>query len=231
MPRAGEGERHRQPELEGHVEARHARRTRGELHPRQVVHRRGALADQPEEPLQAVAVGGDLEDAAGRETEPGEARDQGEEVVGVVGVEGAVDEDVGPRGSAGSGASALGAPLVTNIQLTRACNLTCDHCFVDVETKPHPRELSLAQLEGLFAELSGAGAKGVLPIVREDGTWRALTATEVALKGKPTENVLNKILEPQIGAVLGKILILALIILFIQKRPQGLFALKGRVID
>ncbi|QXI29125.1 urea ABC transporter permease subunit UrtB [Pseudomonas vanderleydeniana] len=43
--------------------------------------------------------------------------------------------------------------------------------------------------------------------------------------------VANKILEPQIGAVLGKILILALIILFIQKRPQGLFALKGRVID
>ncbi|MDP3845255.1 MAG: urea ABC transporter permease subunit UrtB [Pseudomonas sp.] len=43
--------------------------------------------------------------------------------------------------------------------------------------------------------------------------------------------VANKILEPQIGAVLGKILILGLIILFIQKRPQGLFALKGRVID
>ncbi len=34
--------------------------------------------------------------------------------------------------------------------------------------------------------------------------------------------------KPQIGAVLGKIPILALIILFIQKRPQGLFALKGR---
>lgn len=43
--------------------------------------------------------------------------------------------------------------------------------------------------------------------------------------------IANKILEPQIGAVLGKILILGLIILFIQKRPQGLFALKGRVID
>ena len=43
--------------------------------------------------------------------------------------------------------------------------------------------------------------------------------------------IANKVLEPQIGAVLGKILILALIILFIQKRPQGLFALKGRVID
>jgi len=43
--------------------------------------------------------------------------------------------------------------------------------------------------------------------------------------------VANKILEPQMGAVLGIILILGLIILFIQKRPQGLFALKGRVID
>jgi urea transport system permease protein len=43
--------------------------------------------------------------------------------------------------------------------------------------------------------------------------------------------IFNKILEPHTGAVLGKILILALIILFIQKRPQGLFALKGRIID
>ena len=33
------------------------------------------------------------------------------------------------------------------------------------------------------------------------------------------------------GAVLGKIVILIAIVLFIQKRPQGLFALKGRVID
>ncbi len=41
----------------------------------------------------------------------------------------------------------------------------------------------------------------------------------------------QKILEPQMGAVLGKILIPVMIILFIQKRPQGLFALKGRVID
>jgi urea transport system permease protein len=38
----------------------------------------------------------------------------------------------------------------------------------------------------------------------------------------------NKYVEPVAGAVLGKILILALIVLFIQKRPQGLFALKGR---
>ncbi|MEP8549496.1 urea ABC transporter permease subunit UrtB [Enterobacter mori] len=43
--------------------------------------------------------------------------------------------------------------------------------------------------------------------------------------------IFNKILEPQMGAVLGKILILVAIVLFIQKRPQGLFALKGRVTD
>ncbi len=43
--------------------------------------------------------------------------------------------------------------------------------------------------------------------------------------------ILNKVLEPQVGAVLGKIIILLAIILFIQKRPQGLFAAKGRIID
>jgi urea transport system permease protein len=37
-----------------------------------------------------------------------------------------------------------------------------------------------------------------------------------------------KFLEPFSGAVLAKISILVIIILFIQKRPQGLFALKGR---
>jgi urea transport system permease protein len=43
--------------------------------------------------------------------------------------------------------------------------------------------------------------------------------------------VLMKLLEPHIGAVLTKILILVLIIAFIQKRPQGLFALKGRAVE
>ncbi|MBI2312685.1 MAG: urea ABC transporter permease subunit UrtB [Betaproteobacteria bacterium] len=38
----------------------------------------------------------------------------------------------------------------------------------------------------------------------------------------------NKFLEPYAGAVLAKIAVLVFIILFIQKRPQGLFALKGR---
>ncbi len=43
--------------------------------------------------------------------------------------------------------------------------------------------------------------------------------------------VANKFLEAWSGAVLAKIAVLVFIIVFIQKRPQGLFALKGRVTD
>lgn len=39
------------------------------------------------------------------------------------------------------------------------------------------------------------------------------------------------VLEIGIGAVMAKIVLLVLVILFIQKRPQGLFALKGRFVD
>jgi urea transport system permease protein len=46
-----------------------------------------------------------------------------------------------------------------------------------------------------------------------------------------TLGIANKVLEPFAGAVLGKILILVLLILFIQKRPRGLFALKGRAVE
>ena len=46
-----------------------------------------------------------------------------------------------------------------------------------------------------------------------------------------TLGVANKFLEPFIGAVLGKIALLVFIILFIQKRPRGLFALKGRAVE
>ncbi|MGE4243282.1 urea ABC transporter permease subunit UrtB [Ramlibacter sp.] len=40
--------------------------------------------------------------------------------------------------------------------------------------------------------------------------------------------VLNKFLEGWAGAVLAKIAVLVIIVVFIQKRPQGLFAVKGR---
>jgi urea transport system permease protein len=41
----------------------------------------------------------------------------------------------------------------------------------------------------------------------------------------------NKLLESWSGAVLAKIALLVFIILFIQRRPQGLFALKGRAVE
>jgi urea transport system permease protein len=40
--------------------------------------------------------------------------------------------------------------------------------------------------------------------------------------------IINKLLEGWQGAVLAKIMVLVLIVMVIQKRPQGLFALKGR---
>ena len=51
------------------------------------------------------------------------------------------------------------------------------------------------------------------------------------LVGAFSLGIANKFLEPYAGAVLAKILILVLIILFIQKRPRGLFALKGRAVE
>jgi urea transport system permease protein len=51
------------------------------------------------------------------------------------------------------------------------------------------------------------------------------------LVGALSLGIANKFLEPYAGAVLGKIAILVLIILFIQKRPRGLFALRGRAVE
>jgi len=43
--------------------------------------------------------------------------------------------------------------------------------------------------------------------------------------------VANKLLEPTVGAVMAKILVLVFIILFIQRRKQGLFPQKGRAAE
>jgi urea transport system permease protein len=51
------------------------------------------------------------------------------------------------------------------------------------------------------------------------------------LVGAFTLGIANKFLEPYAGAVLGKILVLVFIILFIQRRPRGLFALRGRAVE
>ena len=46
-----------------------------------------------------------------------------------------------------------------------------------------------------------------------------------------TLGIVNKFLEPVAGAVLGKIFVLVLLILFIQRKPRGLFPLKGRAVE
>ncbi len=46
-----------------------------------------------------------------------------------------------------------------------------------------------------------------------------------------TLGVVNKMLEPVAGAVLGKIVVLVLLVLFIQRKPRGLFPLKGRAVE
>jgi urea transport system permease protein len=51
------------------------------------------------------------------------------------------------------------------------------------------------------------------------------------LIGALSLGIANKFLEPFAGAVLAKILILVVVILFIQRRPRGLFALKGRAVE
>ena len=51
------------------------------------------------------------------------------------------------------------------------------------------------------------------------------------LAGAMSLGIVNKLLEPVAGAVLGKVVVLIAIILFIQRRPRGLFALKGRAVE
>jgi urea transport system permease protein len=43
--------------------------------------------------------------------------------------------------------------------------------------------------------------------------------------------LVNKLLESWSGAVIAKIAVLVFIIFFIQRRPQGMFALKGRAVE
>jgi urea transport system permease protein len=51
------------------------------------------------------------------------------------------------------------------------------------------------------------------------------------LVGAMSLGVVNKFIEPWTGAVMAKILVLVFIILFIQKKPRGLFPQKGRAAE
>ena len=68
------------------------------------------------------------------------------------------------------------------------------------------------------------------------GTLMAYATFAVGFITRPIGGIIfghfgDKIGRKSMGAVLGKIIVLALIIVFIQKRPQGLFAFKGRSAD
>lgn len=87
--------------------------------------------------------------------------------------------------------------------------------------------VALSQLGNVGPELGQAYIVDSFMVVVLGGVGQ-LAGTVIGAMGL---GIVNKILEPQVGAVLGKIAILVFIILFIQKRPQGLFALKGRQVD
>ena len=85
--------------------------------------------------------------------------------------------------------------------------------------------VALSQLGNVGPELGQSYIIDSFMVVVLGGVGRLAGAVAAALG----LGVVNKILEPMAGAVLGKIAVLLFIILFIQRRPQGLFALKGRV--
>src|SRR6476660_3239125 len=85
--------------------------------------------------------------------------------------------------------------------------------------------VALSQLGNVGPELGQGYIIDSFMVVVLGGVGRIAGAVAAALG----LGVINKILEPVAGAVLGKIAVLTMIIIFIQRRPQGLFALKGRV--
>ena len=85
--------------------------------------------------------------------------------------------------------------------------------------------VALSQIGNVGPELGQTYIIDSFMVVVLGGVGR-LAGTIVASLGL---GLLNKTLEPFAGAVLGKIVVLAFIILFIQRRPQGIFTLKGRI--
>lgn len=87
--------------------------------------------------------------------------------------------------------------------------------------------VALSQLTNVGPNLGQAYIIDSFMVVVFGGVGNLLGTVVAAL----SLGVANKVLEPFSGAVLAKILILVFIVLFIQKRPRGLFALKGRAVE
>jgi urea transport system permease protein len=84
--------------------------------------------------------------------------------------------------------------------------------------------VALSQLGNVGPELGQSYIIDSFMVVVLGGVGRLAGAIVSALG----LGIINKLIEPAAGAVLGKIVVLGFVILFIQRRPQGLFAIKGR---
>ena len=84
--------------------------------------------------------------------------------------------------------------------------------------------VALSQLGNVGPDLGRAYIVDSFMVVVLGGVGQ-LAGTVIAALGL---GGVNKLLEPHAGAVMAKITILVLIVLFVQKRPQGLFAPRGR---
>jgi len=87
--------------------------------------------------------------------------------------------------------------------------------------------VALSQLGNVGPELGQSYIVDSFMVVVLGGVGK-IAGTVVGAMGL---GIVAKYLEPLSDAVLGKIILLVFIILFIQRRPQGLFALKGRAVE
>ena len=87
--------------------------------------------------------------------------------------------------------------------------------------------VALSQIDNVSPNLGQAYIVDSFMVVVFGGVGNLLGT----LFGAVTLGVANKFIEAWSGAVLAKIFILVAVILFIQKRPRGLFALKGRAVE
>lgn len=87
--------------------------------------------------------------------------------------------------------------------------------------------VALSQLGNVGPDLGRAYLVDSFMVVVLGGVGQ-LAGTVIAAMGLGS---VNKFLEPWTGAVIAKISILVLIVLFVQKRPQGLFAPRGRSVE
>ena len=87
--------------------------------------------------------------------------------------------------------------------------------------------VALSQIDNVSPNLGQAYIVDSFMVVVFGGVGNLLGT----LFGAVSIGIANKFLEAWSGAVLAKILVLIAVILFIQKRPRGLFALKGRAVE